>query len=290
LHLGSLLTAAASYLDARQHSGEWLVRIEDIDPPREVPGAADAILRALERFDLEWDRDVLYQSRRVPVYRDVADRLCRNGLAYACSCTRSMLRGAGPGKSHASRYPGTCRRKTRHRRATALRIRAPSEPVGFDDRLQGPQNHDIGTASGDYVIFRRDGLPAYHLAAVVDDAHQRITHIVRGADLLTSTAPHIHLQRTLSLPSPSYCHLPVIVNAAGRKLSKQTGAAAIALDRPGLAALEVLRHLGLTPPPELLGAPPRELWDWARPRWNADLLAGVRTLEDRGVAVGPPLV
>lgn len=290
LHLGSLLTAAASYLDTRQHHGEWLVRIEDIDPPREVPGAADAILHALERLDLEWDRDVLYQSRRVPAYRDMAEQLRRDGLAYPCSCTRSMLRAASPDKSHAPRYPGTCRDQTRHPRATALRLRAPSEPVRFDDRVQGPQVHDLAATSGDYVIFRRDGLPAYHLAVVADDAHQGVTHVLRGTDLLASTASHIHLQRTLSLPIPHYGHVPVIVNAAGQKLSKQTGAAALGLDRPGLAALEVLRHLGLAPPPELHGAPPRELWNWAEPRWNPGLLAGVRTVQHRDIAVDPPLV
>lgn len=281
LHLGSLLTAVASYLDARQQAGEWLVRIEDIDPPREVPGAADAILRTLEAFGLAWDREVLYQSTRAEAYRTAAAELEGRGLAYRCSCTRAMLRAADIGeKSSQSPYPGTCRDRHAHTRATAIRLRAPIDAIRFDDRICGPQTCALSVTTGDYVIFRRDGLPAYHLAVAVDDAYQRVTHIVRGADLLDATGAHIHLQRALGLTTPVYCHVPVIVNAAGQKLSKQTGARPVSADRADRVALALLRCLGLEPPATLEGAHPTEIWRWAIPRWGAPSLIGMRQLHD----------
>lgn len=278
LHLGSLVTAAASYLDARQNDGDWLVRIEDIDPPREVSGAADAILRALERFALHWDRTVLYQSERLEAYVDTVERLRHQGITYRCSCTRAMLRGLAAEHSRQTPYPGACRNKNNHARTTAIRIRAPIDRIQFEDGLQGVQRCAIDASTGDYVIFRRDGLPAYHLAVVADDAHQRVTHVVRGVDLLESTGPHIHLQRALGHPSPSYCHVPVITDAAGQKLSKQTGATAVPAKGCERLAFDVLRYLGIDPPAELRGAPASELWQWATPRWDASRLQGCRQL------------
>ena len=278
LHLGSLLTAVASYLHARQAGGEWLVRIEDIDPPREAPGAADEILRALEAFELHWDRDVLYQSTRHDLYESAVADLLRRGLAFACSCSRSAVRAANPDEG--TRYPGTCRSRTRHDAPTAIRVRVDPGVHSFVDGVQGEIAADVGAVTGDYVVRRRDGLPAYHLAVVLDDAAQGVTAIVRGVDLLDSTAAHLHLQRTLGFAAPAYWHTPVIVDAAGHKLSKQTGAAAVSLEHASGTAMRVLGLLGAAVPAELSGAPPARLWEWALGHWRIDALRGTRELQE----------
>ena len=275
LHIGSLVTAVASYLHARQARGEWLVRIEDIDPPREVPGAAADILRTLEAFDLAWDRRVLYQSTRRAAYDAAADRLLATGRAFRCRCSRSEIRAANEGES--GRYPGTCRDRHVPPGDAAVRARVDSGRVRFEDGLQGAIEADLAASLGDYVIVRRDALPAYHLAVVVDDAEQGVTTIVRGVDLLDSTAAHVHLQAALGLASPSYYHLPVVVNELHQKLSKQTGAPAVdARDRA--VAATVLELLGLSVPSELAGERPGVLWQWAIGRWTIDSLRGRREL------------
>ena len=269
LHIGSLTTAVASWLHARQQGGEWLVRVEDIDPPREQPGAADAILRTLDAFGLHWDREVLFQSSRLAAYADAVARLLDGGLAFLCSCTRSEVRALA---GENAPYPGTCRARVHHQRDTAVRARVEPGVIRFDDGVQGVVENRLDRTLGDYVIRRRDGLPAYHLAVVVDDAAQGVTDVVRGVDLLESTAAHIHLQRALGLPTPRYWHVPVVVDAAGAKLSKQTGA-------PGLttastaAAVEALAYLGLDVPRELERERPEVLWEWALPRWRIEGLA-----------------
>ena len=275
LHLGSLATAVASYLHARQARGQWLVRIEDIDPPREVPGAAGDILRRLEAFELEWDGDVVFQSTRLAVYRDVAQSLLGAGLAFRCRCSRSEIRAGNDGQP--GRYPGTCRERQLAAGDAAVRVRVEPGTLTLADELQGPSETDLAATTGDYVIVRRDELPAYHLAVVVDDAAQGITNVVRGVDLLDSTPVHCHLQRALKLPTPQYCHLPVIVNAQGQKLSKQTGARAVTALEPGVAA-DVLRWLGLIVPNELTRERPRVLWQWAIQRWDPALLRGIRAI------------
>lgn len=259
LHLGSLAAAAASYLHARQSGGEWLVRIEDIDPPREIPGSADSILRTLEALGLEWDRPVRRQSRRFAAYFGVAERLFAQGQAYYCRCSRQQIRASSTG----DRYPGTCRDKGLSQDDSALRLRVAEDEIQFTDGLRGPVTRRISATDGDFVIVRRDALPAYHLAVVVDDADQGVTDIVRGADLLESTPLHICLQRRLGYPVPRYWHIPLVTNAAGEKLSKGTGASAIDCGRPSDSVLRVLRLLQLQPPAEMLGAPPGELWRWA---------------------------
>jgi glutamyl-Q tRNA(Asp) synthetase len=275
LHLGSLVTAVASYLHARQNGGEWLVRIDDIDPPREVAGAATGILRTLEAFDLEWDRTVFYQSSRFAAYRAVAERLLADGRAFHCQCSRSELRtGDGP----PGRYPGTCRDRHLPPGDAAVRVRVEPGVVAVEDGVQGRLEADLSQSSGDYVIVRRDGLPAYHLAAVLDDAEQRITAVVRGSDLLESTLAHCHLQSVLSLPSPRYFHLPIVVNEQRQKLSKQTGAQAVETGDRAVAA-RVLRVLGLAIPDELTGERPKVLWNWAVGRWHIDSLRGRRELD-----------
>ncbi|HEX6998673.1 MAG TPA: tRNA glutamyl-Q(34) synthetase GluQRS [Gammaproteobacteria bacterium] len=269
LHIGSLTTAVASWLHARQRGGEWLVRVEDIDPPREQPGAAAAILQTLDAFGLHWDREVLFQSSRLAAYEEAVGRLLDHGLAFHCSCTRSEVRAVAG--EHAP-YPGTCRTRRQHRRATAVRARVEPGVVRFDDGVQGAVENRLDRTLGDYVIRRRDGLPAYHLAVVIDDAAQGVTDVVRGVDLLESTAAHIHLQRALRLPAPRYWHLPVVVDATGAKLSKQTGARGLTAADPA-AAVEALRYLGLDVPPELEGERPEVLWQWALPRWRIEALA-----------------
>lgn len=275
LHLGSLVTAVASFLHARQSRGEWLVRIEDIDPPREVPGAADAILRTLEAFELDWDRPVLYQSARRAAYEAVAERLIANGQAFRCRCSRSELRAASDGEP--ARYPGTCRDRHFGPEDAAVRVRVVPGVVSFDDGLQGTVRADLAATLGDYVVFRRDGLPAYHLAVVLDDAEQGITTIVRGIDLLGSTAAHVHLQGVLGLGHPRYFHLPVVVNEHGQKLSKQTGATAVGTYDAATAAT-VLELLGLVAPPALIRERPGVLWQWAIEHWNVAALHGQREL------------
>ena len=276
LHLGSLVMAVASFLHARAHGGEWLVRIEDIDPPREVPGAADEILRALEAFELEWDRAVLYQSSRLAAYAQAAEELLASGRAFRCRCSRSEVRAANEGES--GRYPGTCRDRRVPPGDAAVRVRVDAGLVRVVDGLQGTSHVDLAGVLGDYVVVRRDGLPAYHLAVVLDDAEQGVTTIVRGVDLLDATAAHVHLQRTLGLSTPEYHHLPVLVNQARHKLSKQTGAAAIDARDRSLAA-RVLGLLGLAVPPEIAGERPGVLLKWAAERWQIEALRGRRTIE-----------
>jgi glutamyl-Q tRNA(Asp) synthetase len=277
LHIGSLATAVASFLHARQAAGSWLVRIEDIDPPREVRGAADEILRTLEAYELFWDGPAIFQSARRGAYEIACSRLLSSALAFRCSCTRSALRPDGDGP--ASPYPGTCRPRTTHDQATAVRVRVADQGVvRFVDGLQGPLETALAEATGDYVIWRRDDLPAYHLAVVVDDADEGVTTIVRGVDLLDSTAVHLHLQTTLGLPSPAYFHLPVVVNQDGQKLSKQTGAAPIGRSDPGAIAATVLDLLGARVPADLRGAAPGDLWRWAVTNWRIEKLRGQRKL------------
>jgi glutamyl-Q tRNA(Asp) synthetase len=268
----------ASYLHARQAGGEWLVRIEDIDPPREVPGAASDILRTLEAFELEWDRSVVYQSRRLAAYGEAAERLLAAGWAFRCRCSRSEIRAANEGES--GRYPGTCRALRVPPGDAAVRARVEPRRVAFDDGLQGEIATDLAASVGDYVIVRRDALPAYHLAVVLDDAEQGVTTIVRGVDLLDSTAAHVHLQGLLGLATPSYYHLPVVVNAQRQKLSKQTGATVVDVRDGGTATL-ALGLLGLALPHELARERPAVLWRWAIEHWRIDALHGQREIAQR---------
>ena len=246
LHAGSLAAALASWLDARAHAGVWLVRIEDLDPPREVPGATRDILDTLAAFGMESDEAVAYQSRRGAGYEAAFARLLQAGQIYGCACSRSEIELAVAAGGHGLMvYPGTCRSGTGGRPVRAWRFRVPSAPVGFVDRVAGHVEQRLEDAVGDFVVRRADGLWAYQLAVVVDDAAQRITDIVRGADLLDNTPRQIALQRALGVPTPRYMHVGVVVNERGEKLSKQTGAHA--LDRSDATGeLErAARHLGL---------------------------------------------
>lgn len=254
LHAGSLVGALASYLDARAHDGVWLVRIEDIDGPRTVRGADRAILETLARFGMQSDEPPIWQSARTERYALAFARLEQADLIYPCGCTRKEIADS-LASAHARHttlaYPGTCRRGLRGKTARAWRIRVPEGTdaiVTFEDRWQGPQQQDLALEVGDFVLKRADGQWAYQLAVVVDDAEQGITHVVRGADLLDSTARQIYLQRCLGVPTPVYLHVPVVVDANGEKLSKQTGARALANDDPLPALVAAARHLGLALP------------------------------------------
>ena len=255
LHAGSLVAAMASYLDAKAHNGRWLVRIEDIDETRTVPGATDAIMLALSIFGMQHDGDVIVQSQRKHLYQAAFDRLA--GHTYACGCTRKEiadsrlatgLRFAADG---AAIYPGTCRNGLADRKiARTLRLRVPeigeqNETITFDDRWLGTLTQHLATEVGDFVLKRADGFWAYQIAVVVDDADQGITHVVRGTDLLESTGRQIYLQRLLGVPTPSYMHVPVVVNEVGEKLSKQTGATALDTDNPLSELLRAARFLQL---------------------------------------------
>lgn len=272
LHFGSLVAAVASYLQARSRKGRWLLRIEDIDPPREQAGATERILRALERYGFEWDGDVLYQSASRQRHLGAIDELRDRGLAYACGCSRRDLADAAQGPL-GTIYPGTCRSGC-DADEVAIRVLTDDDPISFADGLQGRQSMRLASESGDFIILRRDGLVAYHLAVTVDDADQGVTEIVRGIDLIDSTPRHIHLQRLLGLPTPRYLHIPVVENGLGQKLSKLTGAAEIPLDEPRPVLLRALEALGQPVPASLAGCSLAELWRHAVAHWDPRVLAG----------------
>ena len=255
LHFGSLVAALASYMEAKAAGGKWLVRMEDLDPPRVAPGAADQILHALERLGFEWDGPVLWQSARTERYSGVIDDLSRRGFAYGCSCTRKELEDSVLAIDGARVYPGTCRHGlAAGKRLRAVRLRTHGAPIGFDDRIQGRIEQRVEKEVGDFVLLRADGVYAYQLAVVVDDSDQGVTDVVRGADLIDSTARQMHLQRILGARTPRYAHVPVAVNDAGEKLSKQTGAAPLDLSDPKRELARARRFLGQQ----------EEGWDLAR--------------------------
>lgn len=278
LHLGSLLAAAGSYLDARHAGGRWLLRIEDLDAPRIVTGAESRILATLEASGFEWDGAILRQSTRLDAYRAALEQLARDGRLFECSCSRRELADAAGGAVEGgSAYPGSCRRGPLHAGPTATRFRVPDGAVTLDDRVQGRVQF-AWPALGDVVVQRRDGVIAYQLAVVVDDAWQGITDVVRGADLLDSTPWQTALGQALHAPPLRYAHLPLVVEADGRKLSKSRRAIGIDAAAAGSALWQVLELLGLAPPAALRGAPPAELWAWGIPRWSLGPLRGRRSV------------
>lgn len=268
LHFGSLVAATASYLEARAQGGRWLVRIDDIDPPREVEGSAQRILRELERLGMTPDEDVLYQSTRTKAYEQAVERLLDLGQAYWCGCSRSDLPPSGI-------YPGTCRAGLPPgRKPRAVRLKVGEAVVEFVDQLQGRIAQDMRSEVGDFVIWRADGLPAYQLAVVLDDAEQGISHIVRGADLLDSTPRQILVQEKLGLPTPRYAHVPVVLGRSGAKLSKRLQSDPIS-ESASSALDAALRHLGHQPP---AGLELDRLWAWAFGNWNLDRVPGQKEL------------
>lgn len=263
LHLGSLLTAVASWVNARANGGRWLVRMEDLDEPRCVAGAADSILRTLEQHGLSWD-GLSYQRDRIPLYRDALERLQRDGHTFRCICSRSQLQDADV-------YPGTCRnRNISSGSPSSQRVRVPNETLGFEDLVQGHYSQRLDRDVGDFVIHRRDGIIAYQLAVVVDDAAQHVTQVVRGADLLDNTPRQLLLFRLLGLKPPRYAHVPVLADRTQQKLSKHTRAPAISACLPSENLNLVLALLGHEPPKMLHSAQPRDLLDWAIANWRLE--------------------
>ncbi|MCU0809949.1 MAG: tRNA glutamyl-Q(34) synthetase GluQRS [Thiobacillaceae bacterium] len=271
LHLGSLVAALASWLDARAAGGGWLVRIEDLDRPRCEPGAADTILRQLEAYGLTWDDAVLYQSRRDDAYAAALDALRSQGAVFPCSCSRSQLAQAPRNAEGEIIYPGSCRQHSRSATTPhSWRVLAQDVSTHFLDRVHGELQQNVAREVGDFIVKRADGLFAYQLAVVVDDAFQGITHVVRGADLLWNTPRQIYLQSLLGLPMPAYAHVPLMTNAAGQKLSKQTLAPALSLAGQSDVLAQALSALGHPPPADLHGARPAELLAWASAHWHVE--------------------
>ena len=281
LHFGSLVTALGSYLRAKSLGGEWLVRMEDLDPPREQPGAADDILRMLETYGLLWDGPVIYQSQRHMAYAEALATLTQQQHTFPCGCSRKQIAEAiAETMAEHSVYPGTCRNGLpAGMDVRALRLRVPVKIIQFEDLLQGTIRSQLDTETGDFVIKRADGFYAYHLAVVVDDAEQGITEIVRGADLLDATPPQIFLQELLGYDQPGYLHLPIAVNAQGEKLSKQTYAAPLEMENAGPTLVRALDFLGQNPEKGLANEMPQTILDWATQHWNLKTLPTTRQIQ-----------
>jgi glutamyl-Q tRNA(Asp) synthetase len=282
LHFGSLTAAVGSFLEARSHGGAWLVRIEDLDPPRERPGAADEILETLERFELWWDGPVLRQSTRTDAYQAALERLVDTGALRRCLCSRAQLAALAENQQRAPGdelfHPRQCVAPPPGRGdVPACRLRTPDRDVEFVDRVQGRQRINVARAVGDFVLKRRDGLFAYQLAVVVDDDFQGITDIVRGADLLPSTPRQILVREALHLPAAAYMHLPIAVSKSGIKLSKSEDAPPLSRSSPAAQVVAALEFLRQAPPAGLARAPLAEVWQWAIAHWQPGRLAGMRT-------------
>jgi glutamyl-Q tRNA(Asp) synthetase len=283
LHFGSLVAAVASYLQARVREGRWLLRVEDIDAPREQAGATDAILGALDRYGFEWDGDVIFQSKRRRAHEAALKSLLDRGLAYPCSCSRRDLAGAPRGPLGII-YPGTCRDGC-DAPESAIRLRVADSPISFTDALQGLQAQELERESGDFVIFRRDGLIAYQLAVVVDDERDGVTEVVRGIDLMDSTPRQVWLQQLLGYTTPDYAHIPVITHPNGDKLSKLTGAAGIPVRDRSHALTAALIALRQNPPAKLRHSALNEVWQWAIENWRIDAMQGQTAMSTDSAAM-----
>lgn len=269
LHFGSLLAALASYLDARHHRGRWLVRMEDLDKPREIPGAADRILHILQAYGLHWDGEILRQSERLDQYQAVVKRWLATGEAFTCDCSRRALQGHEV-------YPGTCReRGLTFGPGYAVRVRVPDLTLDFVDRLQGPFSQHLPSDVGDFIIQRRDGIIAYQLAVVVDDLAQGVNQVVRGADLIDSTPRQLWLYRLLHQDPPAYLHIPLVMRRDGQKLSKRLASPPLDPQQAPATLHRALTALAQQPPVELAGAPVAEQLAWAVEHWRPEALPAV---------------
>lgn len=279
LHFGSLIAAVASYCEAKSHDGKWLVRMEDLDKPREIPGAANTILQQLENFGFEWDDTVLYQSRRDEAYAAALEQLKQNKLVYPCTCTRKEIVDSSTSLGiEGVIYPGTCLTNPLKQSGTiAWRIKTPDLMTSFRDAIQGRISQNLQQDIGDFILKRADGVFAYQLAVVVDDAEQDITHIVRGADLLNSTPRQIFLQQMLNHPTPLYAHVPVASNAAGEKLSKQTLAQPINTENCADLLFHALQFLGQCPPESLQLETTHMVWQWAFANWQLNKVPAIKS-------------
>lgn len=289
LHFGSLIAAVGSYLQAKSQHGIWLVRIEDLDPPREIPGATYSILNSLETYGFQWDEDVFYQSTRSSLYANTIDQLTSAKHTYPCTCSRKNIQEALQ-RGHQDQltrkesqsdliYPRTCRSTpTTSNKPRAIRIKTDNQLISFEDGIQGDYGQRLESEIGDFIIRRSDGLYAYQLAVVVDDADQHITEIVRGSDLLDNTPRQLFLQQLLNLATPDYMHLPIAVNQQGEKLSKQTFAEPLDLTNPVATLWQALDFLGQQPPDELREADLSSFWIWSIKHWDAKKISRTYSL------------
>ncbi len=279
LHFGSLIAAVGSYLEAKSHNGEWLVRIENLDKPREIPAASHEIFRALEILGMEWDHEVIYQDQRKDTYENILTILNKRGLTYSCTCTRKEIADSSITGISGQIYAGTCRNNVQNKdRPGAVRIKTDNNIIEFEDSLHGLISQRLESETGDFILRRSDGIYAYQLAVVADDATQGITNVVRGADLLDSTPRQIYLQKLLGYSTPTYMHLPVAVNNQGEKLSKQTKAALLDVSNPVKQLVEAVNFLGQESPIELLGNNVSSFWKWAIENWHPEKIHKKRTI------------
>jgi glutamyl-Q tRNA(Asp) synthetase len=290
LHFGSLLTAVASYLDAKHNRGTWLVRMDDLDPPREMPGAADNILSTLDAYGLHWDGEVIYQSQRHDQYEAVVQSLLTKKQAFYCMCSRKQLAKHAPPQEQQTPppYPGNCRKQhTPPNKPFSIRlaIEGACQPVCINDKLQGRFCQNLITDVGDFIIKRKDLLYAYHLAAVTDDHWQNISHVVRGIDLLDSTPRQYYLQQLLGYNTPHYAHLPVAVNDQGQKLSKQSFAKAIETTQCNRVLWTALSTLGLKPPTSLQHESPEAILKWGAVAWSPKALVNVTRINSPKITI-----
>ncbi|WP_286234523.1 tRNA glutamyl-Q(34) synthetase GluQRS [Thalassotalea sediminis] len=272
LHYGSLITALASFLDAKYHQGEWLVRIEDIDPPREQQGASESILETLLAYGLQWDQEVMFQSCQSKRYEQIIENLTLNRLAYNCQCTRAQIKAMG------GVYNGHCRTLNLSRENCAIRVINQEKTSHYTDIFQGHVSCDSTLAAEDFIIKRRDRLYAYQLAVVADDIEQEITHVIRGCDLLTPTARQISFFKLLGKTVPCYGHIPLAVTHEGYKLSKQNKAPAIDIKKPQPSLVNALRFLGQNPPSSLQTADVDTIINWAISHWQRALVPKQRQI------------
>lgn len=282
LHFGSLIAAVGSYLQAKHQQGQWLIRIDDIDPTRVQKGAADKILSVLEGFGFEWDEEVLYQSSKHHYYQEFVDSLVDKKRAYPCSCSRKSILSE-PQYVHENGnvvYPGLCRNGALEKLPDyAIRLRCEDTVIQFTDKIRGPQKLNIGKDIGDFILQRRDHFFSYHLATGIDDIEQNITEVVRGGDLLSTTYCQLHIQQSLALPSPQYCHLPIMVNSRGQKLSKQTHAKPIRHQDSVILLYKSLKFLGQMPPIYLMEGNQEDIWCWAKKNWQLELVPKIAEIK-----------
>jgi len=280
VHFGTLIAAVGSYLQAKKNNGRWLIRIEDVDTTRAISGADNEILNTLEAFGFEWQDEIIYQSRREQFYREALDYLTAKNLTFPCVCSRKKLSETGT-----DIYPGSCRdRRFPEKKTHAIRLLAKDTHIEFNDRVMGKQAQNIQQQCGDFILRRRDGLFAYQLAVVVDDALQNITEVVRGADLLDSTPRQIYLQQLMGYNTPEYCHLPLVVDIHGNKISKSEGAARVNIKHKEKLLVAALDFLGQQPAEDLSSASLDEIWDWAIKHWQVNQLPTQQKVQIHAVA------
>lgn len=278
LHFGSLIAATASYLQAKKNNGEWWLRIEDIDPPREVAGASQQIIKTLNNYGFQWDT-LSYQSQRLDLYQHYTDTLLKGDKAYFCGCSRKeIIQSNKENNRSATLYPGTCRDGLHGKKARSIRIKIEKPNITINDAIQGSKTINLNQNFGDFIIKRSDGLFAYQLAVAIDDSEQKMTQIVRGYDLHESSFQQKYIRQSLNLNQPSYAHIPIAVNDSGVKLCKQHAAKDIAAEKPQLVLWHALQCLHQHPPEQLKSQNLDRLWQWGFENWDMDKIQGIQSV------------